>query len=231
MTRPRRTSQVLGSALAAALLALTGCSGDEGSSTQGSSSEGSGSDESGSDESSTEGSGNEDEGSESEGGNEFSTLGVSFEAPEGWESLDPDDTGVTEEESGEIAEGLNLTPEQLAQAVQSVDLFVVDGEGPQDGFLDNINVLGQPGALPPAAQIEQQFGALGAEVGEVAQEDTELGEVTSVAYSLPVQDGVVEGVSYLFAQDDEVVTITVSTSDRATTTEIGDGILASLSEG
>lgn len=229
MTRSRRTSQVLGSALAAALLALSGCSGDtEGSTTDSSDSSGSSGSSEGSESSgSSEGS----EGSAAEGGNEFSALGVSFSAPEGWESLDPEDSGVTEEETGEIAEGLNLTPEQLAQAVQSVDLFVVDGEGPQDGFLNNINVLGQTGALPPSDQIEQQFGAMGAEVGGVAQEETDLGEVTAVEYSLPVQDSTVEGVSYLFAQDDEVVTITVSTSDRATTTEIGDGILASLSAG
>lgn len=204
MIRTRHTPQLLASLLAATVLALAGCSSESDGGGDGS-------------------------GSDGGSGNEFSALGVSFEAPEGWESLDPEDTGLTEEGSGEIAEGLGMTAEQLTQAVQSVDLFVVDGGGPQDGFLSNINVLGQPGQLPPEDQIEEQFTALGAQVVDVTTEDTEVGEVTAVQYSLDVQDNTVEGVSYLFAQDEEVVvTITVSTQDRATSTEIGDAIVDSL---
>jgi hypothetical protein len=101
MTRSRRTSQVLASLLAAATLALAGCSGDSGDTGSEGSSDSSGTDDSGS----------------SSAANEFSALGVSFEAPEGWEALDADDTGVSEENSGEIAEGLGMTAEQLTQAV------------------------------------------------------------------------------------------------------------------
>jgi hypothetical protein len=204
MTPTRRAR--LAAPLLLAGLALAGCSSDD---TGGS-----------------EGSGEGDSGS----GNEVSALGVSFEVPEGWEELDPEDADIPDEEAGELAEGLGLTPEQFDQTVRSVDLFVVDGDGPQDGFLSNVNVLGQTGELPPDAQLEQQFLQLGAEGVGVSQEDAAIGEVVAVEYSLAIQDNSVEGVSYLLPRDGEVVTITVSTPDRTQTQEIGDAILESLAE-
>ena len=199
-----RTRPVLAPLVLATVLALAGCSGDSGSGSS--------------------------EGSAETGSTEVSALGLAFDVPEGWETLDPDDAEIPEEEAADLAEGLNLTPEQFDQTVRGVDLFVVDGDGPQDGFLSNINVLGQPGALPPDDQLEQQFGAIGAEVVDISREDTDAGEVVAVQYSLGMQDNTVEGVSYLLAQDQEVVTVTVSTPDRAQSDEIGEGILASLTE-
>ncbi len=169
-------------------------------------------------------------GGEEGGSNEVSALGVSFDVPDGWEDLDPEDANIPEDEAAELAEGLGLTPEQFDQTVKGVDLFVVDGDGPQDGFLSNINVLGQTGSMPPDDALEQQFQAIGAEVVDVTHEDAEVGDVVAVQYSLPVQENTVEGVSYLFSQGDDVVTITVSTPDRADSTEIGDAILASLAD-
>lgn len=203
-----RTRHVLVPLVLATVLALAGCSGDSGSG----------------------GSGESGDGGEGTRSTEVSALGLAFDVPEGWETLDPDDAEIPEEEAADLAEGLNLTPEQFDQTVRGVDLFVVDGDGPQDGFLSNINVLGQPGALPPDDQLEQQFGAIGAEVVDISREDTEAGEVVAVQYSLGMQDNTVEGVSYLLAQDEEVVTVTVSTPDRAQSDEIGEGILASLTE-
>lgn len=200
----RRASRALTAVLASAVLALTGCSDDSGSSS------GSGGD--------------------SEAANEFTAAGVSFEAPEGWEALDAEDAGVSGEDTAEIAEGLGMSAEQLQATIQQVDLFVVDGDGPQDNFLSNINVLEQDGKLPEDAAIEQQFAGMGATVAGVTHEDSEVGDVTVVEYSLPVPDSTVEGVSYLVARGDQVVTVTVSTPDRAQSTEIGDAIVASLAE-
>jgi hypothetical protein len=203
-----RTRRALAPLVLATVLALAGCSGDSGSGA----------------------SGDSGDGGEGSGSTEVSALGLAFDVPAGWETLDPEDAEIPEEEAADLAEGLNLTPEQFDQTVRGVDLFVVDGDGPQDGFLSNINVLGQPGTLPPDGQLEQQFGAIGAEVVDISREDTDAGEVVAVQYSLGMQDNTVEGVSYLLAQDEEVVTVTVSTPDRAQSDEIGEGILASLTE-
>ncbi len=123
-----------------------------------------------------------------------------------------------------------MTAEELQATVQQVDLFVVDGDGPQENFLSNINVLEQEGRLPEDAEIESQFSQMGAQVLDVTHEDSEVGDVTAVEYSLQVQDDTVEGVSYLVARGDQVVTVTVSTPDRAQSAEIGDAIIASLAE-
>ena len=160
--------------------------------------------------------------------NEVSVLGIAFEVPDGWEELELEDGDLPEEAAG-LAEGLGLTPEQFDQAVRSVDLFVVDGDGPENGFLSNVNVLDQAGAMPSDDQIEQQFQTIAEEV-EVTHEDTSVGDVVAVQYSLKVQDHGVEGVAYLFSQDDEVINITVSTPDREESQEIGDGIIATLAE-
>lgn len=200
MTATRRRSRTLTAVLVGAVLALTGCGGDEPA------------------------------GSGEAAGNEFSAAGISFEAPEGWEQLDPGDTGLAEEDSAEIAEGLGMTAEQLQATVQQVDLFVVDGEGPQGGFLSNINVLEQDGELPEDAVIEEQFSGLGASVVDVTQEDTDAGEVTAVTYDLEASGTTVRGASYLLARGEQVVTITVSTPDRDSTTSIGEEILGSLAE-
>ena len=157
-------------------------------------------------------------------------LGISFEAPEGWESLDPDEADIPEAEADDLAEGLGLTPDQFEQTIRNVDLFLVDGDGPEDGFLANINVLGQTGALPGDGELESQFAAIGAEVLEVTHEDTPVGDAAVVEYSLSVGDRTIEGVSYLLTRDDEVVTVTVSTPDRGETDDISATILDTLDE-
>jgi hypothetical protein len=196
-----RTSRTVAAVLASAALALTGCSGTGGS----------------------EG-GNGDSG---EAANEFTAAGVSFEAPEGWEALEADQAGTPD---ADVAEDLGMTAEQLQQTIQQVDLFVVDGDGPQEGFLSNINVLEQDGELPADDVIEQQFGQMGATVNEVSHPEAGIADVTAVDYSLQVDPNTVEGISYLVPLGDQVVTITVSTPDRAQSTEIGEAVLASLTE-
>lgn len=198
-----RTARTVTAVLASAALALTGCSGSGGS---GGSEGGSGSEEA---------------------ANEFTAAGVSFEAPDGWESLEADQAGTPD---ADVAEGLGMTAEQLEQTIAAVDLFVVDGDGPQEGFLSNINVLEQDGELPADAVIEEQFGQMGATVNGVTHPEAGIDDVTAVDYTLQVDPNVVEGISYLVPLGDQVVTITVSTPDRAQSTEIGEAVLASLTE-
>ncbi len=204
MSRNRRPRQLVAPLLLAVLLALTGC---------------------GSAEPSTGGSGAS---AGSESGDTVSALGISFEAPGGWDSLDPDEADIPDAEADDLAEGLGLTREQFEQRIRDVDLFLVDGAGPEQGFLSNINVLGQTGALPDDAELESQFAAIGAEVLEVTHEDTPVGDAAIVRYSLSVGDRTIEGVSYLLTRDEEVVTVTVSTRDRAETDDISATILDTL---
>lgn len=206
MSRTLRLRHAAVPLLLAAFLALTGCSDEE-----------------------SPGSGNGGNGGNSNA-NEVSAAGVSFEAPEGWESLDPNDADIPDDEAANLAEGLGLTPEQLDQTIRGVDLFLVDGDGPQDGFLSNINVLAQEGALPDDGALESQFAAIGAEVHEVSHTDTGAGDAAVVEYTLSVGDRTIEGVSYLIDLGDEIVTVTVSTPDRAEADEIAATIGDTLAE-
>jgi hypothetical protein len=195
--------------LLAAFLALTGCADEE---------------------SPGNGNGNGTSNSNNSNANEVTAAGVSFEAPEGWKSLDPNDADIPDDEAASLAEGLGLTPEQLDQTISRVDLFLVDGDGPQDGFLSNINVLAQQGALPDDGALESQFAAIGAEVHEVSHADTGAGDAAVVEYTLAVGDRTIEGVSYLVDMGDEIVTVTVSTPDRAEADEIAATIGDTLTE-
>ncbi|HEX6150035.1 hypothetical protein [Nocardioides sp.] len=201
MSRSSRVHRAVVPVLLAAVLALAGCGSDE----------------------QAQGSGDGD-GSSASAANEVSAAGVAFEAPEGWKSLDPNDAEIPKSEKANLAEGLGLTPEQLDQTISGVDLFLVDGDGPQDGFLSNINVLAQQGALPDDAALESQFAAIGAEVLEVSHSETGAGDAAVVEYTLPVADRTIEGVSYLVDLGEEIVTVTVSTPDRGESDEIGDTV-------
>ena len=208
MSRPMRLRRATVPLIAGLLLALAGCGSD--------------------DPSNDSGDGGDNGGAAS--ADTVSAAGVAFEAPEGWESLDPNDADVPAKQRAELAKGLGLTPEQLQQTIQGVDLFLVDGEGPQDGFLSNINVLAQQGALPDDGMLESQFASIGAEVLDVSHTETGAGDAAVVTYSLSVSDRTIEGVSYLVNLGDEIVTVTVSTPDRGQTDEIGATIGETLDE-
>jgi hypothetical protein len=91
-------------------------------------------------------------------------------------------------------------------------------------------VIGQTGTLPGDAELESQFAAIGADVLEVTHEDTPVGEAAVVEYSLDVGDRTIEGVSYLVTRAGDVVTVTVSTPDRAESDDISATILDTLAE-
>ncbi len=208
MSRSMRLRRAAVPLVAGLLLALAGCGTDN-------TSNGSGADG--------------DDGSAASA-DKVSAAGIAFEAPEGWESLDPDDADIPAKQQAELAKGLGLTPEQFQQTIQGLDLFLVDGGGPQDGFLSNINVLAQQGALPDDGALETQLTTIGAEVLDVSHTETGAGDAAVVAYSLTVADRTIEGVSYLIDLGDELVTVTVSTPDRAQTDEIAATIGDTLEE-
>lgn len=176
--------------------------------------------------------GSSEEASDSaDSGNRVSGDGVSFEKPEGWITLEADDLTQQAEGNSDVAEAarqMNLSPEELTQAMGQASLFLIDPEGGNGTFADNINVLAPGGTKPPDSVIEQQFSQLGATVQDLRTEDSDLGEVTVVSYVLPVAAGKVQGVSLIMEPQGQTVNVTVSTTDRDTSTELADGILGSL---
>ncbi len=65
-----------------------------------------------------------------------SAAGISFEVPEGWETLDAGELAEGAGENSQLAEwaeGLGITPDQLEQTVSSMDLFLVTDEGLRAG--------------------------------------------------------------------------------------------------
>ena len=72
-----RTRRALAPLVLATVLALAGCSGDSGSGA----------------------SGDSGDGGEGSGSTEVSALGLAFDVPEGWETLDPEDAEIPEEEA------------------------------------------------------------------------------------------------------------------------------------
>ncbi len=208
MSRSMRLRRAAVPLVAGLLLALAGCGTDNASN----------------------GSGADGDDGSAASADKVSAAGIAFEAPKGWESLDPDDADIPAKQQAELAKGLGLTPEQFQQTIQGLDLFLVDGAGPQDGFLSNINVLAQQGALPDDGALETQLTTIGAEVLDVSHTETGAGDAAVVAYSLSVADRTIEGVSYLIDLGDELVTVTVSTPDRAQTDEIAATIGDTLDE-
>ena len=206
MSRSMRLRRAAVPLVAGLLLALAGCGSDNASN----------------------GSGADGDGGSAASADKASAAGIAFEAPEGWESLD--DADIPAKQQAELAKGLGLTPEQFQQTIQGLDLFLVDGGGPQDGFLSNINVLAQQGALPDDGALETQLTTIGAEVLDVSHTETGAGDAAVVAYSLSVADRTIESVSYLIDLGDEFVTVTVSTPDRAQTDEIAATIGDTLDE-
>lgn len=216
MTLRRASAALAGTLLA---LALVGCSSDESG---------------GSSAPEQESSSAEQESSSPEqtsDADQVSGGGVSFDSPEGWKSVDAADVSDQTEGNAELdkaAEEMGLDPEQLRQTLGNAELLLLDPESAATGYADNINVMVPGGALPPESAIEEQFSSIGATVQEVTTEETDLGEVVSVAYELPLSGTTIHGEALATEVDGDMVTITVSTSDRADTTRLADDVLSSL---
>jgi hypothetical protein len=180
-----------------------------------------------------------DEGSGGAGGaggsdtRQVSAAGISFEVPEGWEELDSEELAEGTGENSqmaEAAESMGVTADQMEQVVSAMDLFLVSDEGPDQGFLDNVNVLRVPGRMPNDTQVKLQFMKLGADVSRISHERSDLGDTTVVVYELELLENTVQGEALFVDAGDGPVSVTVSASDRDTTDEISEGILDTLAE-
>jgi hypothetical protein len=167
------------------------------------------------------------------GGESVDAAGISFDVPEDWKVVDAEDVAEGQGDNpvmAELGDRMGMTAEQLQTMVGQFDLFVFDGGGAKKGFLDNINVIGQPGAqMPSESELEMQMLQIGADLGTIEQVDTGAGETTVVDYTLDINQPVeVVGRSVNVVTDDGLVTISISTSDEKVADELADRVLATL---
>lgn len=173
--------------------------------------------------------------SSEQSGDAISVSGISFVPPEKWMKIEAEELqarGQGSKELAEAAEAMGMAPEQLVQVMGQADLFLFDPQSPNKDFADNINVLAPGGELPPTEEIRRQYEQLGATVSDVTTEDSDLGEVVVVAYSLPAGPTLeVTGRSLTMEGAEGLVTLTVSTTDDAKAAQVADDVLATLAEG
>ena len=159
--------------------------------------------------------------------------GVSFEAPEGWTEIDPDEAlsgSGSNPALDELAERMGMTPEEAAQGLSAASKLMLFSDAEAvGGFLANINVVIVPGdAGMDDEAIKNDFVALGGTVGDIERGSSEVGDTIRVPYQLPVADHTVEGASIFVDIGDEFVNVTVSTTDADETEELADLVEESL---
>ena len=159
--------------------------------------------------------------------------GVSFAVPSGYVEADATDVaegGQDDEAAADFADRLGISTDQFLAMVASVDVLLLSDERNDEGFVDNINVLHEPGAgLPSAAEVRLQLQRVGWEVERIEQAETGLGEAVVAASRIEVRDGlVVAGRGITVVVGANAVTITVAAVDPARADELTDGIVATL---
>jgi hypothetical protein len=157
--------------------------------------------------------------------------GLSFDAPASYRKIDGDDLTDGEGDNAalaDLADRMGASTDQLTQMMRSVDLYLFSTDGADSGFVDNINVINQPGAVADDAEIKSSFDRIGATVQDIQHETTDAGEVAVLDYTLDVKNSTVQGRGMLVAVDGGVINITVSTTDVATSDDISDRIIDTL---
>lgn len=158
--------------------------------------------------------------------------GVAFELPKGWITLDAKKvlTGTGKNPIlDELANRMGTTPEKLAQTFSAaVQTFSVTDEGAHDGFLDNVNTVGQDQVLNDDS-IKLQLATVGAKPGTIVHASSAAGDVTRVPYVLPTKTGLtVQAVAVVVHTAKATVVVTVSSSTAAAAARIADQVEASL---
>lgn len=230
MTTMRRTRSFAALA-AAATLALTACGGGDGSSGEGSSSESSSqsSSESAS-ESETQESESESDASVEDGTVTAQKSGVTFEVPEGWKSIDPNEllksSANPPKALEDMAKAQGTSVDQLLQGLaQSVDVMVI-GET-KNGFADNINVVSSP-QMPTESDLKSQLEQTGATVEGTEEVKTAPGTALSTTYVLPVGSKKVQGRMLAVPTDKGAAMITVSTGEAKAGETVAKAIIDSV---
>lgn len=180
------------------------------------------------------GSGDDSDGGSGSDADTVSAAGLTFAKPDGFKVLDPDKLADETSESDELdeaAKDLGMTADQLQAMVGQLDLYLIDQGGSEDGFSANINVIGQPGVDDLSEEdIQAQLEAVGAELTDVTTETTDAGDAVVATYTLSAGGRTVEGAGIMAPTEDGSAVVTVSSSDRATTDDLVEGILDTLDQ-
>lgn len=235
ITRRARTCAALA---AASALALSACGGDDSSnggsssSTSTSSSDSASSSASEPSESASAPSSETPEGSDAaaEGTVTAQKSGLSFEVPDGWETIDPSALAQNSDEAPkalkDMAKSSGMSLDEFLQGMsQSIDVMAL-GES-KNGFAQNVNVIANPSALT-AADLKASLKQQKATVSTTEEVDTPEGKATVATYTLKVGSQTVEGQMAAVPSDSGAGVITVSTIDKDETAEIMDSILKSV---
>lgn len=158
--------------------------------------------------------------------------GVSFEKPENWLAVEPDDLaeGADDESMDEVYDALGTDADAFAEILEQFDVYLVDTIGATNGFADNISVVGAPGPVPDEGALEAQYDAVGATDVVVERVDSAVGEVLTGQFSIDLGKLVAHGESIVVEQGDDMVVITVSAQRPAVLEKLAAGVLDTLDE-
>ena len=159
--------------------------------------------------------------------------GLSFEAPDRWQAMDPSmmmsaGAEAVPEFLEKLAESSGVTVQELARQLgKAVEVFVMGP--PAGGFAANITVVPSPLLqLPEPQQLRAEMEAAGATSVRTQERDTPLGPARVVSATLRVGSLAVASRSVVLEHDGHVTTITVSTTDPARSDALLDDVIASL---
>lgn len=221
-----RRAHALATLTAASALALTACggssSGTDSSSTSSSSSSQSAAPSSESTPAQSD--------APSEGSVKATRSGLTFDVPDGWETIDPSalagDSSKAPDALDEMAKSAGMSPEEFLQNMaQTIDVLVL-GEA-KDGFAQNINVIANPQPLDEKqlrATLEQQ----NATVTKTEQVTTAGGTAALATYTMTVGSQTVEGKMLAVPSAEGAGVITVSTLDKRDTDTIMSTVVKSV---
>lgn len=166
----------------------------------------------------------------SDGSVTASKSGVSFDVPDGWTSVDPnellDDSGDAPEELDDLAESQGVdTDTYLQNIAQSVDVMVI-GET-KNNFAENVNVISSP-TQPSKESQTSELEQVGATVEGTDDVDTELGSGFDTTYTLSANGQDVHGRSLMIPTDSGAALITVSATSADSADEVATTILDSI---
>lgn len=211
-------------ALAATTLALSACGGgDDGASDETSS-------DTSTTQSETKDSPEDASDEESEDRVTASEAGVSFDLPDGWTSIDPNDVqDGSDEVPGaveDLAESQGMDAATFLENIaQSVDIMLI-GET-QGDFTDNVNIIPSPGTMDKAT-AKTSLAEGGATVESVEDMETDLGPGIDATYTMSTGGTEIHGRSLSFPTDDGVAIFTVSASSADTADEVATTIRDSI---
>ncbi len=158
--------------------------------------------------------------------------GLAFNTPQGWTEISKKTVSSAAGDMDgikEMAGRMGMTPDQLAQQINSLDAFVTAPQA-DHGFLGNLNALHVTGDMPSDGTLELQYRGLGAKDITVKVERAEVGSVRVIHYLLALNGVEIHGAAVAAAAEGDVAVITISTGSDALTEAALDHVLASLTD-